>query len=299
MSLSTSRQKFVLLASSMLATYLLTKRRNSTLELHALCTKIQQLSPAVWSSITFKSIINKKYLAAWLKIKKQLVTNDLRKDLSNVLAIIIRTNKRDAVKTGLIKHGKKNFKKYQQERSDANNGTKIIAPISATPSSVVDIGIYQLLKPSATDVVYDLGCGDGRWLIRAAEIFGCRGVGVDIEETRLKIGRSKAARTGVTHLVNLQKGDIFDMNLSDCTMVICYLFGESTTAVRRQVLRTLRHGCLVLSVSFAFKQEDEDDGNVEEGKGKEKEKGSGRLELVQTLDEGVERKLLLYRWVKC
>ena len=152
---------------------------------------------------------------------------------------------------------------------------------------MIDVGLHQLLKPSATDVVYDLGCGDGRWLIRAAEKFGCRCVGVDIEEDRLKIGRSKAARAGVTHLVNLKKGDIFEMNLSECTMVICYLFGESTTAVRRQVLRTLRHGCLVLSVSFQFKQQAEEDA---------KEEKVGRLELVQTLD--VERKLLLYRWVK-
>ena len=138
----------IILTSSLVASYILIKRRNSTLELNALCARIQQLSPAVWSSITFKSVLNKKYLAAWLKIKKHPVTNDLRIDLSNVVELLIRTSKRDFVKSGLIKHGKKSFKKYQQERSDANNGANIIAPISATPHSVIDVGLHQLLKPS-------------------------------------------------------------------------------------------------------------------------------------------------------
>ena len=72
-------------------------------------------------------------------------------------------------------------------------------------------------------------------------------------------------------------------------MVIAYLFGESTSKVRRKVLKSLKFGCLVLSVSFQFK---------EDGSGGGGENGEGRLELIETLDEGIERKLLLYRWVK-
>ena len=270
-----------------------------------LSLKIQHKSPAVWSSITWKQHINRKYVASWLKIKKKIPTHDLVKDLQTILNILARSHQRNRVKNELIKLGKKKFKAYQKERSSANN-CEIIAPISATPPSVVVAGLTQLLKPSKEDVVCDLGCGDGRWLIQAARDYGCRCVGVDCEESRLSIGRVNAAEAGVKDLVTLTNGDIFATDLSDCTMVICYLFGESTGKVRRKVLQTLRHGALVLSVSFQFHEEEGEEEEKEEDKeGRRRrrrrsnqQRKIGYLELIQTLSEGVERKLLLYRWVK-
>ena len=171
---------------------------------------------------------------------------------------------------------------------------EIIAPISSTPNSVVTVGLHQLLKPTAQDVLCDLGCGDGRWLIQAALEFGCRCIGVDVEEERLQIGRARASALGLEHLIELRNGDIFDTELSECTMVICYLFGESTGKVKRKVLRTLRHGSKVLSVSFQFKQEEGATNTKENGTREEQE---SRLELVETLEKDVERKLLLYTWL--
>lgn len=267
------------------------KKTDTTTTIHTLSQTIQTLSPAVWSSITFKHALSPNYLSSWLKIKKHTPTQDLVQDLEMVIQTITLNNKRTAIKNSLIKSAKSTFKTYQKERSKANNNVEIIAPISATPNSVVSVGLHQLLKPTAQDVLCDLGCGDGRWLIQAALEFGCRCIGVDVEEERLQIGRARASALGLEHLVELRNGDIFETDLSECTMVICYLFGESTGKVKRTVLRTLRHGAKVLSVSFQFKQ---DEGGTKENGTREEEES--RLELVETLEKDVERKLLLYTW---
>ena len=90
----------------------------------------------------------------------------------------------------------------------------------------------------------------------------------------MAIGRKQVIEMGVTDLVDLNNGDIFATDLSQVTMVIAYLFGESTSKVRRKVLKSLKFGCLVLSVSFQFK----DDGSGGDG-----EDGEGRLKLIETL----------------
>ena len=90
----------------------------------------------------------------------------------------------------------------------------------------------------------------------------------------MAIGCKQVIEMGVTDLVDLNNGDIFATDLSQVTMVIAYLFGESTSKVRRKVLKSLKFGCLVLSMSFQFK----DDGSGGDG-----EDGEGRLKLIETL----------------
>ena len=288
--MSISSQNPLVLLLPVLTIYFTLRRAQQRASITDLSQQIQKLSKAVYSSITFKNQLNQRYLQSWLKIKKIQSTNSTFKDLQLVIQTIEKAQKRKQMKQSLINLGKAKFKTYQQERSMANGGkVDIIAPISATPMSVVNAGLEKLLKPTNTDVLIDLGCGDGRWLIAAAKKYGCRCIGIDIEEERLAIGRKQVIEMGVTDLVELNNGDIFATDLSQVTMVIAYLFGESTSKVRRKVLKSLKFGCLVLSVSFQFK----DDGSGGDG-----EDGEGRLELIETLDEGIERKLLLYRWVK-
>ena len=281
-----------------------------------LINQIKELSPVVYSSISFNKKINKSYLHSWLKIKKQKPSNDININLQNVIKLVNQSKKKKNLANAIIKLGKQKFTAYKEERSKANKMVEIIAPISASPDSVVKAGL-QLLLPKSHDILCDLGCGDGRWLIEAAKNFGCRCMGVEIEEDRLEIGRAEVSKLGLDHLVDLRNGDIFQTDLSTCTMVVCYLFGESTGKVRRKVLRNLRTGSLVLSVSFQFRDGAKESGDekqeemeiLEKGKREEGEgenetmseivnETTGHLELLKTLDQGVERKLLLYRWIK-
>lgn len=87
-------------------------------------------------------------------------------------------------------------------------------PFVPTPQDVV-IAMLKLAKVKSSDVVYDLGCGDGRIVIAAAKNFGCRAVGIDINPERIKEARQNAAQAGVTKLVSFREGDLFEADVRD------------------------------------------------------------------------------------
>lgn len=94
-----------------------------------------------------------------------------------------------------------------------------------TPPPVVD-KMLELANITADDVVYDLGCGDGRIVIAAAKEFGARGVGIDIDPERIKESRANAKAAGVEHLVEFRQADIFKTDFSDASVVMLYLLPE-------------------------------------------------------------------------
>ena len=85
--------------------------------------------------------------------------------------------------------------------------------------------MLKLANVTKDDVVYDLGCGDGRIVIAAARQFGARGVGIDIDPVRVKEAKAAAAAAGVADKVTIVEGDIFDpaIKISDATVVTLYL----------------------------------------------------------------------------
>src|SRR5438067_267309 len=82
------------------------------------------------------------------------------------------------------------------------------APFVTSPSSVVN-AVLQLAGVTRRDMVYDLGCGDGRIVIAAAKL-GARGVGIDINPDRIREARVNARKSGVEKLVKLEVGDVFN-----------------------------------------------------------------------------------------
>ena len=102
-----------------------------------------------------------------------------------------------------------------------------IAPkpdIEFVPTSAPAIdAMLKLAKVRSTDVVYDLGCGDGRILIAAAKRSGARGVGFDINPALLATARENAKKAGVAHLVRFEQGDLFKADLREATVVTLYL----------------------------------------------------------------------------
>jgi cyclopropane fatty-acyl-phospholipid synthase-like methyltransferase len=112
----------------------------------------------------------------------------------------------------------------------------INAPYVTTPSPVVD-AMLKLAGTRKSDVVYDLGCGDGRIVIAAAKQFGARGVGVDINPELVQQARANAKREGVESLVRFTAQDVFDMDFREATIVTLYLLPD----MHRKLSPTLQH----------------------------------------------------------
>lgn len=120
-----------------------------------------------------------------------------------------------------------------------------------TPPEVVD-AMLELAEVGRTDVVYDLGCGDGRVLIAAAKKYGARAVGYDIDPARVAESRQNARQQGVEHLVRVEVADIFTVDLSGATVVTLYLGEELNTRLLPQ-LRRLAPGVRVVSHAFTIR----------------------------------------------
>jgi SAM-dependent methyltransferase len=126
-----------------------------------------------------------------------------------------------------------------------------LAPFVATPEDVVD-RMLRLAGVSATDLVYDLGCGDGRIVIAAAQRFGARGVGVEIDQALVNQARAKAEASGVAHLVTFLAQNAMTVDVSEATVVTLYLLSASNVALRPILTRQLRPGARIVSHNFAM-----------------------------------------------
>jgi ribosomal protein L11 methylase PrmA len=125
------------------------------------------------------------------------------------------------------------------------------APFVATPPDVVD-RMLALAGVTKNDVVYDLGCGDGRIVIAAARTFGARGVGVDIDPVRVAEAQRNAALARVEHLVTFRVEDALATDVSPATVVTLYLLASQNVAIKPALMQRLRPGARVVSHNFAM-----------------------------------------------
>lgn len=126
-------------------------------------------------------------------------------------------------------------------RADAED----LAPWVPTPYPIVD-KMIAMGKVTKDDVVYDLGCGDGRLVIQAAKKIGSRGVGIDIDPKRIKECHLGATKEGVTKLVDFRLEDATKVNVSDATVMLLYLLTESNGLIRPNLEKQLRKGARVV-----------------------------------------------------
>ena len=126
-----------------------------------------------------------------------------------------------------------------------------LAPYVPTPADVVD-RMLTLARVGPKDVVYDLGSGDGRIVITAAQKFGARGVGVEIDARLFAQAEANARAAGVQDRVRFLLQDALTVDVSDATVVTLYLLSASNVKLRPLLTKQLRKGARIVSHSFAI-----------------------------------------------
>lgn len=118
-----------------------------------------------------------------------------------------------------------------------------------TTPEVVD-EMLRLAAPKAGDLVYDLGCGDGRIVVTAAQRYGTRGIGIDIDPARVGEARANVAQAGVGDKVEIRQADLFETDFHDADVVTLYLLPTLNLRLRPKLLAELRPGTRVVSHAF-------------------------------------------------
>lgn len=124
-----------------------------------------------------------------------------------------------------------------------------LAPYVATPLDVVE-RMLTLARVGPDDLVYDLGCGDGRVVIMAAQKFGARGVGVDIEPTLIEQAIANAKSADVADRVTFRVQDALTVDVSPATVVTLYLLASANARLRPTLMQQLRPGSRIVSHNF-------------------------------------------------
>lgn len=136
-----------------------------------------------------------------------------------------------------------------QQQAQAQEPRKPDIHYVPTPPEVVD-EMLRMVNVHKGDVVYDLGCGDGRIVIAAAKKYGVRAVGIDIDPERIKESEANARREGVANLVKFRQEDLFQANISEATVVTLYLLDRLNEKLRPKLLRDLKPGTRIVSHAF-------------------------------------------------
>ena len=122
-------------------------------------------------------------------------------------------------------------------------------PFVPTPPEVVD-EMLRLVGLKAGDVLYDLGCGDGRIVIMAAKKYGVKAMGIDIDPVRIKESTENAAQAGLEGKVKFIQQDLFEADFHDATVVTMYLLTSVNLRLRPKLLAELKPGTRLVSHSF-------------------------------------------------
>lgn len=122
-------------------------------------------------------------------------------------------------------------------------------PYVPTPHAVVE-AMLKLGDVHQGDILYDLGCGDGRIVITAAKNFGATGTGIDINPERIDEANANAKAAGVTEKVKFFEKNLFETDFHDASVVTLYLLPEVNLRLRPRLLKQLKNGTRIVSHSF-------------------------------------------------
>ena len=124
-------------------------------------------------------------------------------------------------------------------------------PFVPTPIEVVD-RMLELAEVKQGDVVYDLGSGDGRIIIRAAKKYGVRGIGIEMDRTLIDKARKSAQAEGVSHLVDFRVEDALKTDISPATVVTLYMLPWFNEAMKPNLQKYLKPGSRIVAHDFGI-----------------------------------------------
>ncbi len=136
-----------------------------------------------------------------------------------------------------------------QDEAASDAPIKKDVPYVPTPQPVVD-RMLEMAAVTKDDVVYDLGCGDGRMVVTAAKKYGASGVGVDIDPQRIKESNDNAKSAGVTDKVKFSIKDLFTMEFGEANVLTMYLLPDVNLKLRPKILSDMKPGSRIVSHSF-------------------------------------------------
>jgi SAM-dependent methyltransferase len=122
-------------------------------------------------------------------------------------------------------------------------------PYVPTPPEVVE-EMLKLGNVKSGDILYDLGCGDGRIVITAAQKYGARGTGIDLNPVRIKEANENARQAGVADKVRFVEQNLFDADVHEATVVTLYLLPQVNLKIRPMLLKQLKVGTRIVSHQF-------------------------------------------------
>jgi ubiquinone/menaquinone biosynthesis C-methylase UbiE len=126
---------------------------------------------------------------------------------------------------------------------------KLDVPYVPTRQAVVD-AMLKIADVKKSDVLFDLGCGDGRIVVTAAKRFGTKGTGVDIDPQRIKEAKINAQESEVTDLVNFIEADLFTIDFSKASVLTLYLLPSVNLKLKPKILSEMKPGSRVVSHDF-------------------------------------------------
>jgi len=137
-------------------------------------------------------------------------------------------------------------------KAQIKDEAKSLAPFVPTPYEIVQ-KMLEIAEVKKTDVVYDLGCGDGRIVATAAEKFGAHGVGIDYDPQRIKEANETVKSKKVEKLVKIVHQDVMKVDLSPATVVTLYLLESSNALLQPNLEKYLKPGSRIVSHDFSMR----------------------------------------------
>ena len=116
------------------------------------------------------------------------------------------------------------------------------------------IATGKLAKISSKDLVYELGSGDANFLVAVCKKFKCKGFGVEIDPVRHLAAKLNIAKNGVAKEITVKRGNFYDFNYSEATVVFCYLIPRVLEQLKPKLLKELKKGTRIISYRYEFEQ---------------------------------------------
>jgi tRNA A58 N-methylase Trm61 len=124
-----------------------------------------------------------------------------------------------------------------------------IAPFVPSPATVVEY-MLKLAGLKSGEVLFDMGCGDGRTVIMAAKTFGARGVGIELREDLAKKAMGQIHESGLDDRVTIVNDDMFNVNLTAADVVYLYLTTSANEKIKPKLERDLKRGARIVSHDY-------------------------------------------------